>query len=81
MAIVKMKRLRLLAMKAQKDELLRRLVELGCVEVTEPDRDELPDTLVRESGRVSEFREAHRDLTTALGLLDRYAAAKDGLFA
>ena len=38
--IVKMKKLRLLAMKPQRDELLRQLQLMGCVEVSEPEKNE-----------------------------------------
>ena len=40
MAILKMKHLRLMLMKDQKDELLRKLIRLGCVqfnEISDPD--------------------------------------------
>ena len=39
MAIVKMKRLRLAAMKQDREELLRLLQRMGCVEIDEPDVD------------------------------------------
>ena len=35
MSIVKMKRLRLLGLLTERDELLNKLLALGCVEVTE----------------------------------------------
>ena len=37
MAIVKMKKLRVMTMASQRDELLRGLLHLGCVEISEPD--------------------------------------------
>ena len=37
MAIVKMKRLQLLALRPDREALLRRLQSLGCVEIREPD--------------------------------------------
>ena len=37
MAIVEMKKLRVMAMASQRDELLRGLLHLGCVEISEPD--------------------------------------------
>ena len=40
MSIVKMKRLRLAAMAADRDRLLRLLQQIGCVEITEPEVDE-----------------------------------------
>ncbi len=81
MAIVKMKKLRLLAIKSQRDELLRQLQLLGCVQVSEPEKTEEEPALTRERGNVVECREAHREITNALALLDRYTSAKDGLFA
>lgn len=39
MAIVKMKRLRLLGMQSDRDRLFHALQELGCVEVSEPSID------------------------------------------
>ena len=78
--IVKMKKLRLLAIKSQRDELLRALQLLGCVEVAEPE-GEHTEGLSRMPSRLAAFREAHRELSTALSLIDRYASAKDGLFA
>ena len=38
MSIVKMKHLRLFAMDADREELLRQLQHLGCVEIREPDQ-------------------------------------------
>ena len=37
MAIVKMKKLRVVAMAASREELLRGLQHLGCVEISEPE--------------------------------------------
>ena len=37
MAIVHMKKLRLMVVRRQKDELLRDLMLLGCVQISEPD--------------------------------------------
>ncbi|MGE4352951.1 MAG: V-type ATP synthase subunit I [Oscillospiraceae bacterium] len=75
-----MKRLRLLAIKSQKDELLRQLLLMGCVEVTEPGKEELGTTLKHETSNLAKCRDEFRDLTTALGLLDKYASLKDGMF-
>ena len=36
MAIVKMKKIRLLALRSERDELLKELMLLGCVEISEP---------------------------------------------
>ena len=39
MAIVKMKRLRMVAMAADREALLRRLQHMGCVEIVQPEAD------------------------------------------
>ena len=39
MAIVKMKRLRMVAMTADREALLRRLQHMGCVEIVQPEAD------------------------------------------
>ena len=85
MAIMKMKRLRLLAMRADREELLRLLQALGCVEVGEPALD-LTDpawsALARPDGAgLARAREDSARLTRALDILDRYAPGqKKGLF-
>ena len=40
MAIVKMKKLRVIAMAGQRGDLLEGLLRLGCVEISEPDGKE-----------------------------------------
>ena len=82
MAIVKMKRLRLFGMASDREELLRQLQHLGCVQVQEPagllsdpawsaftrvDDTALADTRARADG-----------LKAALDLLKHYAPAKGG---
>ena len=37
MAIVKMKKLRVVALSSQREQLLRQLLRLGCVEVRQPE--------------------------------------------
>ena len=83
MAIVKMKRLRLIAMRPDREELLKRLQHLGCVEISQPDMD-LSDPKweglsTPDSGALNEAREAGACLNTALDTLKRYAPAKGGL--
>ena len=84
MAIVKMRRLRLLAMRADREALLRLLQALGCVEVDEPELD-LSDpawaALTRPDGAgLALARERSARLTGALTILDRYAPEKKSLF-
>lgn len=53
MAIVHMKKLRLMVVRGQKDALLRDLMLLGCVQVSEPDAllrmQRLPRSCVRRA--------------------------------
>lgn len=84
MAIVKMKRLRLLALRPDRERLLRGLQSLGCVEIREPDID-LSDPEWAGLGKpdlsgLEKAREQSLLLGGALDVLRRYAPAKDGLF-
>ncbi|MDE6280914.1 MAG: V-type ATP synthase subunit I [Oscillospiraceae bacterium] len=85
MAIVKMKRLRLLALRPEREKLLHALQSLGCVEIREPAID-LSDPkwegLAKpESAGLEKAREQSLLLSGALDVLRRYAPSKDGLFA
>ena len=84
MAIVKMKRLRLLALRPEREKLLRSLQHLGCVEIREPAID-LSDPEWEGLGKpdasgLEKAREQNLTLNSALDVLRRYAPAKDGLF-
>ena len=84
MAIVKMKKLRVMAMADKQEILLRELQKLGCVEISEPD-DKLADPewsslLKRGTSNLSETRTEITDVNAALTALKRYAQLKDGLF-
>ena len=61
MAIVKMKKLQLMVIRSQKEDLLRDLQLLGCVSVIEPETNELQ--LKRDAGGVTEARAAYAKLT------------------
>ena len=81
MAIVKMKKLRLLAMSADRQALLKELLLLGCVEVSEP--AELPEEAYPALSRcdcaeLSKVKSQHAELTNAVKLLDKYAPEKTG---
>ena len=80
MAILKMKRLRLIALRSRKDELLRELTRLGCVEICEADTDGA-EALRKESGDLMGLRSRQAALEQALALLDRYAPAKTKLLS
>ena len=84
MAIVKMKKLRVMAMADSRDRLLRALLRLGCVEIREPD-DHLADPdwaalLRRETSRLAETKNELAEANTALEALKRYGQVKDGMF-
>ena len=85
MAIVKMKRLRLLALRPEREKLLRTLQSLGCVEIREPAIDltdpEWEGLGKPEAAGLEKAREQSLQLNSALDVLRRYAPAKDSLFA
>ncbi|MDR1064753.1 MAG: V-type ATP synthase subunit I, partial [Oscillospiraceae bacterium] len=85
MAIVKMKKLRVTAMRSQKEELLKKLLILGCVEVSEPDGlladPEVAALTVRETGELDVLRSEQASVARALETLGRYAPAKSKMFA
>ena len=84
MAIVKMKRLRAIALEEQRDELLARLLHVGCVEVTEPE-DCLTDPewtalLAKDTGAQGAVKAQITAVQSALKALDKYAPVKGSLF-
>lgn len=83
MAIVKMKRLRVIAMAACREELLGQLQRLGCVEIPgarRPPGEDWSGLLERESSRLAEAKGALAEVNTALAAMRRYGQVKDGLF-
>ena len=79
-----MKKLRVIAMAANRDELLKGLLHLGCVEISEP-VGKLADPawsalLKRGTSRLAETKSEITDVNTALEAIKRYAQTKDGLF-
>lgn len=84
MAIVKMKKLRVMAMAKHREELLQALLRLGCVEVSEPDgklADPAWSELVRRgNSQLATAKGAITDVNTALAAIKKYAKFKDGLF-
>ncbi len=83
MAIVKMKRLCLVAMRSDQDALLRLLQHMGCVQIGQPDLEEedpLWERLTRPGDEgLSEARERHKAVERALEVLKRKAPQKEGL--
>ena len=80
MAILKMKKLRLLAVRADKEELLKELIRHGCVEFSELEGkvqgSEVEGILHRESADIASLKSRQSSLNHAIELLDRYAPKK-----
>ena len=79
-----MKKLRLMAVRSARDELLRELLRRGCVEVSEPAelQDEAFASLLRrEDGALMAARSRQQTLQQALDVLNRYAPAKSPLLS
>ncbi len=85
MSIVRMKRLRLLALRDQRDELMRELMRLGCVQVTNADRtlsDPENAALLRsERADLPRLKTGQNRLETAVKLLGQYAPEKKKLLS
>lgn len=79
-----MKKLRVMAMAASRETLLNGLQQLGCVEISEPDKklsDPAWAALVRRDlSSLIEVRNQITDVLTVLDAIKRYAKLKDGLF-
>ena len=84
MAIVKMKRLRTVALREQRSALLRDLLRLGCVEISEPDavlaEPRWAALLRREDSALLQTRARAAEVRTALEAVGKYGGVKDGLF-
>jgi len=85
MAIEKMKKLRLMAVRSQKEDLLKEMMLLGCVQITEPEQKlqdpEIASVVKRESTELTRFKAQHASLTHAVELLGKYAPVKSGLLS
>lgn len=82
MAIVKMKKLRVMALAECREDLLGGLQHLGCVEISEPNlSDPAWSALLRRgSSSLAQTRTEIADAHTALAAIKQYAKVKDGLF-
>ncbi len=77
MAILKRKRLRLMVARSQKDELLKALIRLGCVQFSElEDEVQNLDSLRRAESDTLSVRSDHASLLRAVELLGKYAPEK-----
>ena len=82
MAIVKMKKLRVMALAECREDLLGGLQHLGCVEISEPNlSDPAWSALLRRgSSSLAQTRTEIADAHTALAAIKQHAKVKDGLF-
>ena len=80
-----MKKLRLLAVRDQKEELLKELIRHGCVEFSELQGElqgtELEGLLHPENSEAAALRARHQTLVHAIELLDHYAPKKSKLLS
>ena len=77
-----MKRLRLIAVRSRREELLRELTKLGCVEISESGEElRQAEGLRPENSGVVAARSRQASLDHALELLGQYAPAKGKLLA
>ena len=79
-----MKKLRVIAMADRREELLKGLLHLGCLEISEPD-EKLSDPawsalLQRETSGLSVTKAEIGDVNTALAAIKRYGQLKEGIF-
>ena len=85
MAILKMKKLRLIAVRSNKEELLRELIRHGCVEISELEGElhgtEIEALVHRESSDVASLKSRLATLTHAIDLLDHCAPKKGKLLS
>ena len=83
MAIVKMKRLRVMALAQDRDVLLRQLLRLGCVEISEPDSlladPQWTALLHRASSGLPQARTEIADVSAALNAAEKYGGVRNGL--
>ena len=76
MPIAKMKRLQVLALERDHDALLRQLERMGCVEISEPDAPDAPESLRRCGSETADCLARQRQVQTAIDALRRAAPPK-----
>ncbi len=85
MSIVKMKRIRLIALAEERDALLSSLLHAGCLEISEPSEyladEDFAALLHRDTTNLAEAKGKLVELGSALQTLSRYAPQKEGMFA
>ena len=82
MAILKMKRLRLMIARSEKDAMLRELIRLGCVQFSELDEEVRNlEALHRDDSETLALKGQHASLERAVAVLERYAPEKKALLS
>lgn len=80
MAIERMKKLRLMVVRSNKDALLKELVRRGCVEFSEIEGEiqdsDFKNLVTRESSGLMTFKAQHTALVGAVDILDRHMPEK-----
>ncbi|MGM9614640.1 MAG: V-type ATP synthase subunit I [Oscillospiraceae bacterium] len=85
MSIVKMKKLRIVVLRQQRDELMQALMRLGCVQVTEPEGmlsdPDAAALLMPERANLPRLRTEQSELNAALKVLAQCAPEKKKLLS
>ncbi len=85
MAIVKMKRLRLIAMKSDRDAIFKKLLRLGCLEVSEQSEKladpEWAPLIKAAEGEVYDLKQRLSEIKATIAVLDNFVPVKTSLFA
>ena len=81
MAIVAMRHLRLIGLQSEREEMLRRLQHLGCLEITEPepaaDDPLLKKLRIPEAGAAKDTRAVHRSRAGAAHIDRSHSKGKE----
>lgn len=84
MSIVKMKRMQLVGLMSEKEQMLHRLMLNGAVEISELGgrlgETEWLSIVKKNDSHLSEYKKSHAKLASALSVLDKYCPEKTGLF-
>ena len=84
MAIVKMKKLKLLVSRTDKENVLRELMLLGCVEVSEPEESfestDYAHIISREIAELERYRSERAIIAQGLDIMNQYVPVKAGIF-
>ena len=84
MSILAMKRLNVIALSADRDELLKGLMKLGCVEISEPDISQVESVtdipVVSDESAGQQVNSNLQEIQNALSIIDSYSPISRGFF-